>query len=128
MKSSKRAERLKYWQAINSAYEDSGLTIKDFCLSQGIHYKTFSNYRYRIKHSKFHSVLPEQSLSGFVPVAIQAESSIYKAQMSVNSSLPASSYSVLVLQLRDQFELQIPIEVVSKNLLYTVFSSLEVLR
>lgn len=114
MKTSKRAEKLKYWQEINSAYEGSGLSIKAFCLSQNISYKNFLNYRYRTKQSSvLHSSL-------FIPVKIKANHQDINTNVMVN-------VSPLILMLSGNIQLQIPVEIVSKNLLHTVFSALEVL-
>lgn len=114
MKMSKRAEKLKYWQEINNACEDSGLSIRAFCLSRNISYKNFLNYRYRTKQSS----VPESSL--FIPVKIKAEHQAVKTNVVVNSS-------PLTLELNGNIQLQIPVEVVSSNLLCAVFSALEVL-
>ncbi len=114
MKSSKRAEKLKYWQEMNSAYEGSGLSIKAFCLSQNISYKNFLNYRYRTKQSS----TPNSSL--FIPVAIKTDHEAVEANIVVNAS-------PLTLVLNSNVQLQIPIEAVSQNLLRAVFSALEAL-
>ena len=114
MKISKRAEKLKYWQAMKSAYEGSGLSLKAFCLSRNISYKNFLNYRYRTKQSS----TPNSSL--FIPVAIKTDHEAVEANMSVNAS-------PLTLVLNSNVQLQIPIEAVSRNLLCAVFSALEVL-
>lgn len=46
MKMRKRTEKLKYWQAINNAYEGSGLSIRAFCLSQNITYNPSSEFKF----------------------------------------------------------------------------------
>ena len=114
MKTSKRAEKLRYWQEINSAYEGSRLTIKAFCLSQNISYKNFLNYRYRTKQSS----VPNSSL--FIPVEIKAEHQAVKNNVLAN-------LSPLTLVLNGNVQLQIPIEAVSRNVLCAVFSALGVL-
>lgn len=114
MKTSNRTEKLKYWQAINNAYEGSGLSIRAFCLSQNITYKNFLNYRYRTKQSS------ATNSSLFIPVEIKANHQDTQTNVMVNTSS-------LILMLRGNIQLQIPVEVVSKNLLHTVFNALEVL-
>ena len=114
MKISKRAEKLKYWQAMNSAYEGSGLTIRAFCLSQNISYKNFLNYRYRTKQSS----APTSSL--FIPVEIKGAPEAVEANIGMNAS-------PLTLVLNRNVQLQIPMEAVSRNLLCAVFGALEVL-
>lgn len=116
----KRATKLQYWKELNQAFESSGLKQKAFCLSQGINYKAFSNHRYRLKQTKDSSlhvtknVMSTENKSLFIPIKLKPVTEVNIATIK----------SPLILLWREKVQLQIPAEMVSIELLRTIFDSL----
>jgi hypothetical protein len=65
----------KYWQDMNSRFEQSGLCLKKFCQAEGITYHTFQYQRSKLNQKSKSSRPTKVETGALVPVVVRADAS-----------------------------------------------------